>query len=277
MSIPTTGWHAEAPLLDRYVAGTLDSATAASIEAHVVKCATCRATLATRAPQPRLAAVWSEVVEHIDDPRPGFIERGLMRLGLSESDARLAACVPALRLAWLLALVAVLLFCVVAADAPRVGPNLFLVLAPALPTFGVALAYGPWMDPTYEMTQAAPYSAIRLVFLRTVVVLATTVGVVGLTGLVLPGHGTAVLWLLPSAALVTTALAVSAWVPPAWAAAMTGVGWLAGVGLYWRAQGSVDPIFGPAGQQAALVLFVLACLAIGAGRRVHAYDVRRFP
>jgi hypothetical protein len=276
MSVPTGGWHAEAALVDRYVTGALDPATAASIEAHVLKCPACRTTFASQAPQPRLSALWTEVVERLDDPRAGLVERALRRLGLHESDARLASSAPALRLAWLFALVAVLLFCLVASSSPRVGPNLFLLLAPALPTLGVALAYGPWVDPTYEVGQATPYSAARLLLLRTAVVLACTVVVVGVTGLALPGHDTAVLWLLPSAALVTAALALSAWLPPEWAAGATGGLWVSGVGLYWKAQGSVEPVFGPVGQLTALALIVLACLAISGGRRIHAYDVRRF-
>jgi hypothetical protein len=276
MSVRTGGWHADAALVDRYVAGAVDPATAASIEAHVVRCADCRAALASRAPQARLSVMWAEVTERLDDPRAGLVERALRRLGLQESDARLAASAPALRLAWLLALVAVLLFCAAASDSPRVGPNLFLLLAPALPTLGVALAYGPWVDPTYEIGQATPYSATRLLLLRTAVVLGVTVVVVGMTGLLLPGHDTAVLWLLPAAALVSTALALSAWTPPVWAAGLTGGIWLCGVGTYWRAQGSVDSVFGPSGQLLAVALCLVAWLAITGGRRVHAYDVRRF-
>lgn len=276
MSVLSPGWHADERQVDSYVSGRLDPAAAASLEAHVLNCAACRAEVAARAPRPRLAAVWTEVVDRIDDPTPGFLERTLIRFGLSESDARLAASAPALRVAWLVALCAVLLFCVAAADSPRVGPNLFLVLAPALPAIAVGIAYGPWADPTYEISRAAPYSALRLLFLRTAVVLAGTVGIVGLAGLALPGHDTALLWLLPSAALVTSALALCAWLPPAWAAALTGGSWLAGVTAYWKAEGTIDRVFGLAGQLTALALFAIACLAISGGRRTHAYDARRF-
>ena len=276
MSIPVAEWHADSSLVERYVAGALDPATSASVEAHVLKCEACRAGSAVHVPQPRLAAVWSEVIERVDDPKRGFFEHSLMRLGLSESDARLAACAPALRLAWFVALVAVLAFCLAAAGSERVGPDLFLLVAPALPTIGVGLAYGRWTDPTYDVGQAAPYSAVRLLFLRTAVVLAVTVGVVGLAGLVLPGHNAAVLWLLPAMALVAATLALSAWLPPAWAATVTGGSWLAGLGLVWKAQNTLAPVFGPPGQVVALVLFVLACLVVGGNRRVHAYDIRRF-
>jgi hypothetical protein len=276
MSTPVAEWHADSALIQRYVGGGLDPATAASVEAHVLKCAACRASFAVHAPQPRLSAVWTEVTEALDAPWRGVVERALARLGLSESDARLAASAPALRAAWFIALIAVLAFCLAASESGRIGPNLFLVLAPALPTLGVGLAYGKWADPTYDVGQAAPYSAVRLLFLRTAVVLAVTVVVVGVTGLVLPGKGTAVLWLLPSLALVTATLALSALVPPVWAAAMTCGSWLVGVSVLWQERGSIDPIFGAAGQLTAAVVLVVAALAIVGGHRVHAYDVRRF-
>ncbi|MEP7054910.1 MAG: zf-HC2 domain-containing protein [Actinomycetota bacterium] len=277
MSSTFSEWHADDRLIERYAAGVLDPATAASVEAHVLRCRACRTTVAGHAPAARLALAWSAVTERIDDPSPGLVERSLRRLGLTESDARLAACAPAMRLAWLAALVAVLLFCVVAAAQGDVGPNLFMVLAPALPSIGVGLAYGPWTDGTYEVGRAAPYSAVRLLFLRTAVVLAVTFVLSGAAGLVVPGHRNGVvLWLIPAIALVTGTLALSAWLPPAWAASVTGGTWLAAVVAYWKSQGSVDPIFGPAGQVAAGVVFLVACLAIDRARRVHAYDVRRF-
>lgn len=277
MSISTEGWHAPAPLFERYIAGSLDAATAASVEAHVLKCAQCRASLAAFAPAPRLTAVWSGVAAGLDTPRRGPIERALVRLGLSDADARLAASAPALPLAWFAAVFLVLVFCVTASGTSRTGTDIFLALAPALPCLGVAVAYGPWADPTFDLGQAAPYSAVRLLMLRTGVVLGVTVTLAALTGFLLPGHDTAVLWLLPSAALVASALALSVWVSPAWAGASTAGLWLAGVGSFWRAEGSLEPIFGSVGQLCALGLFVFASVAVVRGSRLHAYDVRRFP
>lgn len=276
MSIPASKWHADQELIDSYVLGRLDAVTSASLETHVIGCHSCRVSLASRANLPRLNAVWDNVAERLDDPRSGPVERGLVRLGMTESDARLAASAPALRQPWLLALVAVLAFCLGAAESARVGPNGFLVVAPMLPALAVALAYGPWADPTYEVGLAAPYSGTRLLFLRTAVVLSVTMSVVALTGLVLPGERTSVLWLLPSAALVTVALALCAWMPAIWAAAVTGVSWLIAVAVYWRAEGSIDSLFGSSGQAGSLALLTLGCLAIAAGRRTHAYDAQRF-
>jgi hypothetical protein len=220
--------------------------------------------------------MWTEITERLDAPRPSLVERGLTRLGLSDSDARLAASAPALRVAWLVALVAVLLFCVAGSASTRVGPDLFLLLAPALPSVGVALAYGRWTDPTYEVSQATPYSAVRLICLRTALVLVVTVTLAGVTGILLPGHDTAVLWLLPAAALVTSTLALSAWMRPEVAGALTAGTWVLFVGVYWENEASLEPVFGEAGQLAALVLLLAAGLAVYGARRVHAYDVRRY-
>lgn len=50
---------------------------------------------------------------------------------------------------------------VVAANEVRAGatPILFLALAPLLPLAGVALSYGPAIDPTYEMAVVSPCTA----------------------------------------------------------------------------------------------------------------------
>jgi hypothetical protein len=156
MTADASEWHVDPPLAEGYAAGTLAVPLAASLEAHVTRCARCQATVAGVAPLARLGAVWEDVIASLDEPKAGWLERGLRRAGLAEGDARLAVSAPALRWAWLLSVVFLLAFAVLAASAPRVGPNLFLLLAPLLPVLGVGLAYGPWVDPTYETTLATP-------------------------------------------------------------------------------------------------------------------------
>jgi hypothetical protein len=48
------------------------------------------------------------------------------------------------------------------------------------------------------------------------------------------------------------------------------------VGALWRAEGSVEPVYGASGQLTALLMFVAAAIVINRGRRNHAYDFRRF-
>ena len=76
-----------------------------------------------------------------------------------------------MRVAWLLGTIGVLLFVVsrrVCADSDG-GLGLFLLVAPLIPVAGVAAAYGPSSDPSYEAVLASPYPMVRLVLLRTVV------------------------------------------------------------------------------------------------------------
>ena len=143
-------WHLNQSLADRYAVGALTGPVAASVEAHVARCGQCQAALAKRAPRARLDAVWAEVADRVDAPRERLVERLLVRLGMSQGDARLVACAPALRLAWVLSVCAALFFTVVASSLRPQGVELFLTIAPILPVVGVGLAYGPWTDPMYE-------------------------------------------------------------------------------------------------------------------------------
>jgi hypothetical protein len=94
-------------------------------------------------------------------------ERLLVRLGVADHTARLLAATPALRGSWLLAVAVTLAFAVLAAWA-RPGPDAilaFLCVAPLLPLAGIAVAYGPGIDPTYEIGLAAPLRSFRLLLL----------------------------------------------------------------------------------------------------------------
>ena len=79
----------------------------------------------------------------------------------------------------------------------------------------VAVAYGPSSDPSYETVVAAPFAMVRLVLLRTLSVLVTSVPLVVVTGLVLPTSPiVAVAWLLPAAGFIAVVLTASNWVDP---------------------------------------------------------------
>lgn len=276
MTPPAASWHVDAALLERYAGRTLDHVRAASVEAHLLGCGSCRSDVVGCVAPERLASVWDHVVDTIDAPGVSLLEGFLRRCGLGPADARLAATTPALRLAWLVALLAVLAFCLLAAQANAVGPSLFLGLAPALPVIGVGLAFNPFVDHTYEQTLATPYSATRLLFLRSAVVLVVTSVPVAIAGLILPGSS-GVLWLLPAAALVSASLALSAWLSAATAGAVVAGVWMVGVFVYWRSQATVVPLFDPVGQIVALAVLALAGVLITRFVRQHAYDFRRIP
>ncbi len=225
-------WHADTRLLDHYAAGSLASADAASLEAHLLACPQCRQGLAPRVDPRRLAATWTAIDAALDAPRPGPVERLLCRLGVSDHLARLLASTPSLRTSWLTAVALALAFAVVAAYGGTGEQALlvFLVVAPLLPLAGVAAAFTPSVDPAAEVALAAPMRTFRLLLVRAAAVLVPTLVLTSLAALTLPGPGwAATAWLLPSVALAVSALALSTYVSPAPAAAAVALLWVAGV------------------------------------------------
>ena len=165
--------HLEHDWLVRYARGELDQARSFSVEAHLPACGDCRAAVASLVDTPRLTRTWDAIEDAIDTPPQTLVERVLVRAGVGESTARLLAVTPALRLSWLVAITAVMAIAVVSAHArgPQ-GVMAFLIVAPLLPLAGVAAAYGPLVDPAYELSLAAPLGSFRLLVLRAVAVVA---------------------------------------------------------------------------------------------------------
>lgn len=272
-------WHASADLLERYRDGSLPRADASSVDAHVLVCPHCRAELAAvsaRCEGARLDAIWEGVVDVVDAPRPGFLERILLRLGVPGHIARLLAATPSLQTSWLVALAVSLAFAVAAA---RGGNNdggtalfLFLVSAPLLPVAGTAAAFGPRVEPVYELAVAAPMHGFHLLLIRSLAVLATTTLMAGIAALALPQaswEGAA--WVLPALGLTAMTLVLAARFSPVTSAAAVTGAWLlvvaAGVG--WRdlrvgGPGLIDDVvaFRPAGQAVFLALTVVAVLVL---------------
>jgi hypothetical protein len=135
---------------------------------------------------------------------------------------------------WLAALGSALLFVAAAAvSQSRVGTSLFLLVAPLVPAFAVALAYGPESSEALEQESAVPYPLARLVLLRTAAVLVVSVPVVVLVGLLLPGR-LSWLWLLPAVGFTAAVLGLSVWIPPVRAAEWITLGWVIAVGSATR-------------------------------------------
>ncbi|MFC8367472.1 zf-HC2 domain-containing protein [Streptomyces sp. NPDC057239] len=225
-----TGWHVSEEDLRAYARGGLPAPLLWSADTHLTACARCRAVLADVSDPVALDGGWERLDAELDAPRPGFLESLLLRLGVADHTARLLAATPALRRSWLGAVTAVLLLTVAVTAGHGTGgsPTLFLALAPLLPLVGVALSYGPALDPTYEMAVVAPTHGFRLLMIRTVAVLGAGLGLNGLATLALPGYGLrALTWLLPALALTATALALTARLGPVLAPSLVGGGWIA--------------------------------------------------
>jgi hypothetical protein len=260
-----TTWHAEDDLLVRYARGAIDPANAASVEAHLTACEQCRAAFSAAASdQAELDASWANLVDQLDRPRVGIIERLMRTLRVPEHWARVVAATPALRLSWILSVITLVALASSAAHAANDDPSIFLVLAPILPLAGIATAFGPGIDPCYEVGVAAPIAGFRLLLLRSVAVLATSVPFLAVAALALPSVGwMAAAWLLPTAALVGCSLALATRVAPATACTVLTVAWALVVGSstyagHGRTIVSRCPVFSATGQVIALGIAVVA-------------------
>ncbi|MEU9745390.1 zf-HC2 domain-containing protein [Streptomyces niveus] len=223
-----TGWHVDGALAASYAAGSASEPDAWSLERHVESCGACavRVSAAVRggAAGPALADVRAAVLTSVAPapPRIGPAARLLWAAG------------PALRGAWLLAVVLVAAGAVglaYGADFSGVRP-LLLALAPVLPVAGVAVSYGGTADPLYEITASTPGGGLRLLLTRTAAVLAVSLPLLTATGAVLPasaGAPGAAVWLLPGLALSLAAPALGSYVGCRAAATGISVAWVLAV------------------------------------------------
>ena len=121
-------WHAGEQELAAYESGTAHRALAASVEAHLLRCAHCRAGLAARTPDAEVDRAWARLADDVDRPGHWF--------------PRSVVATPALLQAALAAVVLVgLVPFVTAMAAGDAGVVSLLVLAPLAPMAAVAIAY----------------------------------------------------------------------------------------------------------------------------------------
>ena len=273
----TTTWHADPGLLARYASGELDDARAYSLEAHLLSCDTCRSGVAAFADADRLEGMWAEVDDALDAPAPGVVERALVRIGVRQHVARLLAATPSLRLSWFAAEAVALAFAVTAANAAvtargrELGLFLFLVVAALLPVGGVAAAYGPGFDPTYEVGLASPMRSSRLLLIRATAVLGTSTVLTGVAALALPSlDWRAAAWTLPSVALVLGSLALGTRLRPLVASGTVTFVWIATaiIAAYHRTDRFA--MFRGGGQAVFLVVIALSALVLA--RRGEAFE-----
>lgn len=221
----TGTWHATDETLHGYARGEAGIAVMASVEAHLLHCADCRQRIAAVNGEP-LEAAWTGVLDRIHEPRPPLVVRVLRRCGLSEADGVLLTAARSLTGAWLLATLAVVIFAAVASiPSDRAGKALYLLVAPVVPVAGIVAAFAS-TDALAALVGTTPYSKARLALLRTLAVVVTSVPLVIVVGLAIPGIAPlAFAWLLPALALTLVALVGLTW----WRAEPVGLG----VALAW--------------------------------------------
>ena len=151
------------------------------------------------------------------------------------------------------------------------GTGIFLALAPLIPIAGIAAAFGPHVDPGYEVAAAAPMASFRLLLVRSTAVLATAILFTGLATLGLPHVGwTAIAWILPALALAGATLAVGSVVSMERAAVAIGGAWL--IVVVAAADAGHDRLAAFDGRSQVLWATVLVVSALTVIRRRDAFE-----
>lgn len=252
-------------LLRRYVDGRLDVATSVRVELAMGQSLDLRDQVGALIPDDRLAANFAALTAELDAPRPRAVERLLARVGMRTAVARLLVATPSLRRSWFIAVGVALLFALAAVDPdrPEGGLLFLLAVAPLIPVLGVALAYGPGVDPAYEVTVATPISGLRLVLLRSVSVLAVSIPLAGLATLLVPDPDPiAAAWLLPAFSLSAVCLALMTWVRPRHAAGWVSGIWLLAIIVLSNRTDDRLLAFRPAGQAVIVALGLAAAVVV---------------
>jgi len=155
-----------------------------------------------------LNRVWIGVAAQVWHRQPGPLERTAARLLRSPALARALLTAPSLLLGWVIASVVVLAAGAVATVST--GTPFVALLAPAVAAAGIAYAYGPGIDPAWELSQSMAVSDRMVLLVRALAVFALN-AVIGLAASAASGAAAAVTfgWLVPMTAVCALALAAA--------------------------------------------------------------------
>lgn len=155
-----------------------------------------------------LGRVWTAVAAEVWRRPSGRIERVAAWLLRSPGLARALVTTPSLLLPWLISTAVVF----GAGALVRLGPGQPAVwlVAPAVAAIGIAFAYGPGIDPAWELSSSCAISDRVVLLTRAVAVFALD-AVLGLVASAASGAAAALTfgWLLPMTAASALALAVA--------------------------------------------------------------------
>ena len=221
-------WHVPDETLRVYLTRKIADADAWSVEAHVTSCERCRDALAAayRAADPQQATVldngWTSIASRLS-------AQGKVHPGTRWREARvLVAGGPGARRAWLAACALVLVFAAVLGGSGVTQTSWLGIVAPLVPVLGVAASYGSGLDDALEVIASTPGGGLRLLLIRSAVVLAVTTPIALVAGVVI-GYGSPVPWLLASLALTLITLAVGSAIGIERAAAAVGLAWVVAI------------------------------------------------
>ncbi|MEP7021588.1 MAG: hypothetical protein ABI808_13120 [Pseudonocardiales bacterium] len=155
-----------------------------------------------------LGRVWIGVTAQAWRRHPGRLERLAGRLLRSPGLARALVVTPSLLLGWLIATGLVLVAGVLATR--ETGTPYVAICAPGIAAASIAYAYGPGIDPAWELSRSTAVSDRMVLLVRALAVFALNAAF-GLAGSAASGAATAVTfgWLLPMTAMCALALAAA--------------------------------------------------------------------
>jgi hypothetical protein len=155
-----------------------------------------------------LARVWTGVAAVVWRRDPGWLERLAGRLLRSPGLARALLTTPSLLVPWLIASAVVL--GAGAAATVSTGRPLVALMAPAVAAAGIAYAYGPGIDPAWELSCSMAVSDRMVLLVRALGVFAVD-AVLGLAASAASGAAAGITlgWLVPMTAISALALAAA--------------------------------------------------------------------
>jgi hypothetical protein len=155
-----------------------------------------------------LGRVWLGVASQVWRRQPGWLERAAGRLLRSPGLARALVTTPSLLVGWITATAVVLVAGILATLGT--GTPYVALVAPAVAAAGIAYAYGPGIDPAWELSCSMAVSDRMVLLTRALAVFGLNAGL-GLAASAASGAAAAVTfgWLVPMTAVCGLALAAA--------------------------------------------------------------------
>jgi len=152
--------------------------------------------------------VWTGVAAQVWRRDPGRVERLAGRLLRSPGLARALVATPSLLLGWIIATAVVL--AVGAVATLGTGTPYVALFAPALAAAGIAYAYGPGIDPAWELSRSVAVGDRMVLLVRALTVFGLNAAL-GLAASAASGAAAALTfgWLVPMTAACALALAAA--------------------------------------------------------------------
>ena len=209
-----------------------------------------------------LDRVWTYVAAEVWRRKPNRLERLTGRLLRSPGLARALLTTPSLLLPWLIASIAVLTAGVAATLGT--GQPLVALLAPALAGAGIAYAYGPGIDPAWELSRSMAVGDRMVLLVRALAVFGLDAAL-GLVASAVSGSAVALTlgWLVPMTAVCALALAAATLARSANVGVAAGLaGWVITVLAAQAATGRLDAAVTASGLVLPYLVFAACCAEI---------------